>query len=258
MKKKKTASNRMLMIGILLVVIALIGILFSLWEYRREKNFYDNLSEKVCQLDGEMDDAFSDSKDTSQWKPEKEVDFSYLKEQNPDIIGWIYFGEGNVIDYPILYAEDNATYLRKDLYGDYSISGSVFLEAGNNPDFSDKHSILYGHNMKNRTMFGSLRNYKSDESYYQKYPDFTILTPTKAYHYRIFSYHDVSETDTVYTIGYAETDTFQDFIDDLVKKSYLDTGIHPQKTDQIMTLSTCSTKGKRFVLHAVLEDVYVE
>ena len=124
------------------------------------------------------------------------------------------------------------------------------MEGMNTPDFQDYHTILYGHNMKNLSMFGSLKKYKT-EDFYKDHHFFTIYTSECAYRYQIFAYYDVPETDEVYTVGFAPDETFQKFIDKMKQKSYDDTGVNVTKDDHIMTLSTCSTTGKRFVVHAV-------
>ena len=98
--------------------------------------------------------------------------------------------------------------------------------------------------------FGSLKKYKT-EDFYKDHQFFTIYTSECAYRYQIFAYYDVPETDEVYTVGFAPDETFQKFIDKMKQKSYDDTGVNVTKDDHIMTLSTCSTTGKRFVVHAV-------
>ena len=116
--------------------------------------------------------------------------------------------------------------------------------------FTDPNTVIYGHNMKNLSMFGSLKKYKT-EDFYKDHQFFTIYTSECAYRYQIFAYYDVPETDEVYTVGFAPDETFQKFIDKMKQKSYDDTGVNVTKDDHIMTLSTCSTTGKRFVVHAV-------
>ena len=84
-------------------------------------------------------------------------------------MAWLRFDNYNDvhISYPVLYSGDDETYLRSDIYGNYHIAGCIFLEGMNQPDFSDYHSIIYGHNMRNTTMFGDLKRYKNDEGFYE-------------------------------------------------------------------------------------------
>jgi sortase B len=123
----------------------------------------------------------------------------------------------------------------------------------NQPDFSDYHTIIYGHNMKNGTMFGSLKKYRNEDNFWENNQYFTIYTEDTVYRYQIFSYYNVSDTSNIYTVGFGPGEEFQQFIDGMVASSYENTGISPQSDNHIVTLSTCTSAGddKRFVIHAV-------
>ena len=83
------------------------------------------------------------------------VDFSLLKQENEDIVGWIYC-EGTPISYPVVQSGDNQYYLHRLINGEYNIAGSIFMDYRNNAELEDNNTIIYGHNMKNNTMFGYL------------------------------------------------------------------------------------------------------
>ena len=176
-------------------------------------------------------------------------DFGQLHEQNQDIYAWIVV-PGTQVDYPLLQSETDNYYLDYNLDHSKGYPGCIYTNQCNRKDFSDYNTVLYGHNMKNLSMFGSLKKYKT-EDFYKDHQFFTIYTSECAYRYQIFAYYDVPETDEVYTVGFAPDETFQKFIDKMKQKSYDDTGVNVTKDDHIMTLSTCSTTGKRFVVHAV-------
>ena len=176
-------------------------------------------------------------------------DFGQLHEQNEDIYAWIVV-PGTQVDYPLLQSGTDNYYLDYNLDHSKGYPGCIYTNQCNRKDFSDYNTVLYGHNMKNLSMFGSLKKYKT-EDFYKDHQFFTIYTSECAYRYQIFAYYDVPETDEVYTVGFAPDDTFQKFIDKMKQKSYDDTGVNVTKDDHIMTLSTCSTTGKRFVVHAV-------
>ncbi|MCD8216929.1 MAG: class B sortase, partial [Clostridiales bacterium] len=186
------------------------------------------------------------------------IDFDSLKAINADVIGWLRFDdtESVPVDYPILYGETNDIYLHTNLYGESYSAGSIFLEAANSPDFSDYYNIIYGHNMKNGSMFGSLKKYRREVDFYESNPYFTIYTETTAYRYQIFSYEEVKDDSEIYTVGYAPDEIYQSLIDTMVAGSMENTGITPDCNDRIVTLSTCTSTGDnyRFVLHAVLVD----
>lgn len=151
--------------------------------------------------------------------------------------------------------KDNEKYLRKDIHGNEHIAGSIFLEGLNQSDFSDLYNIIYGHNMNNGSMFGSLKKYK-DEGFWKKNQYFTVYTESTAYRYQIFSYENAIVGSNVYKVGYQPGEEYQTFIDEMVKNSDFDTGIRSKSSNKILTLSTCTGNGysKRFAVHAVCID----
>ena len=98
-------------------------------------------------------------------------------------------------------------------------------------------------------MFGKLRNYKKKD-FYNGNENFTITTLNNTYEYEIFSYYDISEESDIYTIWYTPDDEFATMISKMKQRSYYETNVEVSKDDQIVTLSTCSSEGNRFVIHA--------
>lgn len=183
------------------------------------------------------------------------VDFERLKERNPDVVGWIFFENEN-ISYPILYSGDNVRYLRKTLDGKNASAGSIFLEGDNTPDFEDSRSVVYGHNMKNLSMFGKLKYYR-EEDYYEDHQYFQILVEGIVYRYRIFSCFDVSETETeMCRVDFTPDKEFSEFIATLQKRSIKDTEIEVDREDKVVTLLTCYVTGRRTLVNAVRVDSY--
>ena len=88
-----------------------------------------------------------------------QVDFEALRQQNPDIIAWIYSTD-TPINYPVVQSEDNSYYLRRLIDGTRNTAGTIFADFRNAPDFSDRNTLVYGHNMKNNPMFGTLSEYR--------------------------------------------------------------------------------------------------
>ena len=191
------------------------------------------------------------------WATDVKVEFDKLKAENPDVIGWIRFDNQDElgINYPILYSGDNEKYLRTDLHGNSHIAGCIFLEGLNKSDFSDYYNIIYGHNMNDGSMFGSLKKYK-DDGFWKKNQYFTVYSETTAYRYRIFSYEDAVNGGDVYKVGYQPGEEYQKFINQMIKDSDVDTGVNPQTSNKILTLSTCTGNGysKRLAIHAVCVD----
>lgn len=165
------------------------------------------------------------------------------------------YEDENLWNYPILYSGDNQKYLRTDLHGNSHIAGCIFLEGLNKSDFSDYYNIIYGHNMNDGSMFGSLKKYK-DDGFWKENQYFTVYSETTAYRYRIFSYEDAVNGGDVYKVGYQPGEEYQKFIDQMIKDSDVDTGVKPQTSNKILTLSTCTGNGysKRLAIHAVCID----
>ena len=171
-----------------------------------------------------------------------------LQQENADVIGWIRFDNLDV-SYPVMQCEDNEFYLKHTFKKESNPAGSIFREAANTRDFEDCHTILYGHNMKNLSMFGILKKYKT-ENFYEENPYFTIYTTEHVYRYQIFAYYDIAMDADLYTIGFKPDEVFQDFVEKMRRRSYYDTGVDVNEKDKVLTLSTCSTKGNRFVVNA--------
>lgn len=112
-------------------------------------------------------------------KPDKNAkdgpNFDELRALNGDVVGWITVN-GTNIDYPILQGKTNSTYMNKDVYGKFSLAGSIFLDVRNKSDFSDPYSLIYGHNMDEHQMFGDLALFK-DKDFFEKNTKATLMVP---------------------------------------------------------------------------------
>ena len=255
---KKKSSYRWLIwiiLAVVLIGVALMHILppyIDRWKSARD---YDKLAEEYVNDESEPDDGKQKKKDW--WATDVKVEFDKLKAENPDVIGWIRFDNQDElgINYPILYSGDNQKYLRTDLHGNSHIAGCIFLEGLNKSDFSDYYNIICGHNMNDGSMFGSLKKYK-DDGFWKENQYFTVYSETTAYRYRIFSYEDAVNGGDVYKVGYQPGEEYQKFIDQMIKDSDVDTGVKPQTSNKILTLSTCTGNGysKRLAIHAVCID----
>lgn len=183
-----------------------------------------------------------------------DIELDKLMEAYPEMIGWVYF-EDSHISYPIMQSEDNEKYSKLDYMGEGASTGAIFLDYRSAADFTDANSIVYGHNMKDGTMFGSLREYRKDPAYYNDHMYFQIITPQKAYRYLIFEYMDVPETYILYDYV---SDAALEFVKDAEHvriKSYMDSEIPVNKDSKVVTLSTCTKKDDlQFVVLGVLVE----
>lgn len=249
--KKKTLPITQILGGVL-VLGAAIYIGSVLFSYHESDSEYDALEKTVF---ADAKNAGVDTADTKVGTVELTSEekailegIAELHAENPDVIGWIKF-DNLELSYPIMQGDDNDYYLNHTFSGEVNAAGSIFMEAANNADFNDSHTIIYGHNMKNKSMFGSLKTYKT-EDFYPGNEFFTVYTLDKVYRYRIFAYYDISMNGEIYNISFQPGEEFQKIIDNMCRRSYYDTKVRPDSTDKIMTLSTCSTEGNRFVMNA--------
>lgn len=182
------------------------------------------------------------------------VDFTSLEEINPDIIAWIYF-ENIDINYPVVQGEDDDFYLHHDFYKEKSTSGCIFMDTQATPDFLSFNSFLYGHNMKNKTMFAKLNQF-TDESFYQENKTFLIYTPAKTRRYEIYSCYPAELGWDSFTYQFEKKEDYAAWQNTVKKRSLYDTGIVPDPSQPTVTLMTCTPKGSnyRFLVHARLMD----
>lgn len=259
-KGKKTGKGKRQKKSILLIFVALVMIGAALWnilpdylDRLRSAQTYEKLQDAYVDVSPEPDQK----KKKDWWLTDVKVAFDELKEENPEIVAWIRSDdpESTRIDYPVLYSGDNEKYLRSDLYGESHIAGSIFLEGLNEPDFSDYYTIIYGHNMNDGSMFGTLKKYQ-DKAFWEENQYFTLYTEGMAYRYRIFACQEAVNGGDVYKIGYEPGEEYQAFLDGLAADSLVDTGIRPDSSHKTMTLSTCTASGysRRFAVHAYCVD----
>lgn len=260
MKKK-------LITTILLFGFAGIGI-FAGWkiyeqqsEYQSGESAYDSLEQYVIVPDpvpsgtnqinppAESEETMATDENDTIWP---EVDFAALQAINPDIVGWLYI-EGTEINYPVVQGDDNDYYLRHLFDGTYNSSGCLFLDSRNTSDFTDTHSIIYGHHMKNGKMFAVLDGYKSQE-FYDAHSEAMLLTPNGNFKLRFFAGYVASVEDDAWQLGFTLRE-FDNWLSASAEKSCFECNIIPAVTDRILTLSTCSYEfdNARFVLIGILK-----
>ena len=169
------------------------------------------------------------------------INITALKETNEDVLGWIRIPDTK-IDYPLMQGDDNDFYLEHTWQTEPKSVGSIFLEHLNSPDLTDFNTIVYGHNMRNDSMFGQLDNY-SHEEFWKTHPYVYIATEAGVFRYEVFAFFQPAIDSATYTMNPQRDDTKQEFINFSLESNWLDTGIVPPITDRILTLSTCTGRG---------------
>lgn len=184
-----------------------------------------------------------------------QVDFDSLLALNGDVFGWIYC-EDTVINYPVAWGRDNDYYLRRDYLGNYGTGGTIFSDAGNIKGVVDSNIILYGHNMRNHTMFASLGEWKEQE-FYEEHPVMWLLTPEQDYRIDLFSCYVTDAESETYTIYRGADEEFIEYLQSAQDQSVIITPVELDPQDHYVVLSTCeySFHNARTVIHGRLVPV---
>lgn len=180
-----------------------------------------------------------------------DVDFEKLRQMNPDVIGWIEVEALPDISYPIVQAKNNDYYLHRTFKKKDNYAGSIFADCVNAADFSDCNTIIYGHNMKNGSMFGNLNQLCENEKY-KKSRYLWICTTEGKRRYEIFSMQYADVDSETYTLYDKHDDAFGNYLNIMERKSEINMRAkNLDKDDSIVTLSTCTSNDRvRFVVQA--------
>lgn len=235
--KRKVITALQVVIGVL-VVAGLAWLAFKLVGYNQAQQIYRDIETAYAsETDGSPDGESASP-----------IDFASLQEQYPGIVAWLKMDDVD-ISYPIVQGADNDYYLSHDPSGQGNIAGSIFADYRTKSLDTDLHAIVYGHNMRDESMFGQLDEYVSEDFYNRGTGAFTLYTPEGAYRYKIFAANIVDPTDDTYQVGFNNTQVFSAFVKQLKENSMYDTGVEVAGFDHILTLSTCSDTN-RLVLSA--------
>ena len=217
----------------------------------KKKDIYDKMQETNEKLEQEIEKTESDEETV-----QIPIDFATLQQQNQDIYAWIRI-EGTVVDYPIVqHPEDNSYYLNHTVEGKKGLPGSIYTENLNKTDFTDRNTLIYGHDMKNGSMFGDLAKYK-DSAYMQEHGQIVIYTAEHIYTYQVFAAITYDNRHIMYSFDFSTEEGMQEFLDSLAAvrnmASYIDKNVAVTSADRMITLSTCTgNESQRLLVGAVL------
>ena len=166
------------------------------------------------------------------------IDFESLWEINPDVVGWIQI-DGTQIDYPILYdEEDNEKYLHTDIEGNDSVSGAIYLDADDTPDFTSLHNVIYGHHMKNGNMFKDVVKYK-EQDFFDAHRDITIYLPEEEIQLKAFACTYTEPDGIRRKTQFKTQEEFQAYVKGMTENA--DISEEPEyPVEQLFSLVTCS------------------
>lgn len=267
-KKLKSHSPRYYIVETIrkvIIIVALCLFTYSSYEltniyldYEDGDEAYENMEEmfEIPNIVGEEQatdingNKIVNSKEQVAWK----YDFNALKNMNTDAVGWIK--QGNIISYPIVAGTDNEYYLEHNAAHKANKAGAIFVDYRIIGGMDAENCIIYGHNMLNNSMFGSLIKY-SNKSYYKEHPTFDIYIGDTGYRYYVFATYETDEIGDTYTYNFENKEEFQKYIDlSLAKREYDTDAGNITVDDKIITLSTCTRNNntKRYIVQLVRRE----
>ena len=170
--------------------------------------------------------------------PDSNPTLAELQAINPDVLGWLTIDDTH-IDYPVVIGETDREYVNKDVYGDFALSGSIFMDSDNARDLSDAYTLVYGHHMDNGAMFGDVVEFVNTD-YFESHPSGTLYLPNATYTIEIFACVQVDAFDSMIYDPLAQDDDVSEllhYVDEIaVQSRYI--GVQP--TDKVIGLSTCA------------------
>lgn len=267
-RKRRRRSSAPL---IFVIVLLVLGMLFAGWQlgkiflnYQRDRSAYNNLAENAV---SELAEAAQHS-DAEQAEAGDvtvrivsevpiEVDWAYLSSINSSIVGWLYC-EDTVINYPVVQSTDHQFYLTHGFDKASNTSGTLFADMDSVAGVRLSNFIIYGHNMKDKSMFGSFQNYM-DESYYEEHPTLYYLTPTVSYRIELFGCHMEEGTTDNFPTSFTSVDDYMAYINSVSSRFYWFDRDRVNTDRQMITLSTCTAgagySDARLLLHGTMIPV---
>lgn len=256
MKKRKVIALVLLGLGIL---CGAVGIM----KYIEEKNAgkeYEEIKEEVTKEVQEEPEDTPDEEEEPKTPIDVPVDFAALQQRNPDVYAWIQI-PNTAVDYPILQSStDNAYYLNHTIDREEKREGAIFTESFNTKTFEDPNTVIYGHDMKNGSMFQSIHNYM-DRSFFDTNRDITIYMPDQILHYKIFAAYLTDNKHLLMNYNFWNQEEYKQYLDSIFSKrdmnAFVDTSMEVTNEDKIITLSTCyaGISTQRYLVQAVLVSI---
>lgn len=248
-----------MLVLILMVIVSGIGVITRYLQDKRAEEEYRRLAELAKQTTEATTEVPTEAPtEPQETEPETEayispIDFEALAEVNPDVVGWIKIPDTNV-DYPIVQTDNNDTYLHTSFEGEESVAGAVYLDFESDKDMMGFNNILYGHNMKNGSMFKDIVKYK-EQSYFDEHKYFEIYTPERTIHLKAISCYYAKAEPIVRKTRFKTRESYEAFIKEMIKPcAWYEMPEFP--IDSLYTLVTCSyeVNDARTILYAVEVD----
>lgn len=167
-----------------------------------------------------------------------EVDHEALAAMNGDYACWLY-APGTQIDYPVVHGEDNSRYLSTLFNGEKNASGTLFIDYRNLADFADPNTLIYGHHMRNDSMFGQINDYQ-EQAFYAAHPYMLVMSGKEIAVIEVLAGYTTSSSDHCYDIAISDEEDMEAFVETARGKSDFTSGVEVSGSDRLVTLSTCA------------------
>ena len=242
--KKNIITTIMLIFFSILLVISSIEIIKWYKNNKENENIQEDISEAITIEEVQEDDQQEEN--TSKYK----VDFEKLKQKNEDTVGWLKV-EGTEVEYVVVQSTNNKYYLDRNFEQKFNSAGWIYADYKNKLDGTDKNIVIYGHNRRDGSMFGTLKNILKKDWYSKKENrKVTFITEKEEAIYEVFSVYKIEVEDYYITTNFKNKE-FSKFIKTIKERSIKDFDVKVTEKDSILTLSTCDNDNKyRIVLHA--------
>lgn len=247
---------RKVLIAILLLAALSSGFLVLMEHLARMRaeQEYEKLAEMVQTTEAKTEEQAQEETPEPEEEYQSPIDFAMLESMNSDTVGWIQVPD-TPIDYPIVQGEDNDKYLHTDFEGKESVGGAIFLDFESDPDLKGRNNILYGHHMKNGSMFKALVNYK-DQEYFESHPYFTIYTPEEEIRLRVIAAYYGDADPQARRTRFSTEEDFDEFVDKMTSKCPFRIELEGE-IDSLYSLITCSYEfddARTFVFAAPADE----
>ncbi len=255
--KKKQQKKRTIKKVIIIVVVLAVLVCAGFFGYRYYQNY--KYQESLKQHEETFDSLRQEKNTDNDGKAVIEGtspthDFNSYWKQNKDIYAFVTV-DGTGVDYPILQNEEDNYYLMRNLDGSEGYPGCIYTNRINSMQFDDYLTVIYGHNMKNKTMFGSLHNF-DDEDFCKTHTEFTIETPEELLTYRIFAVVNFTDDNITYYLDPKDPSSVSTFVNSIKTESagrqpdYIDDSVEISDSDHLVVLATCIGKepDRRFLV----------
>ena len=248
MRRKKNKKYKKAILNLILYIILLSILIYSgikIFKWYKDKTNNNKIAEQIKST------VIVEEKNEDENKDEYTVDFNKLKEQNNETIAWLKVNNTNV-EYPVVKGTNNSFYLNHSFDKSSNSAGWIFADCRNKFDNTDKNIVIYGHNMRDGSMFGSMLNILNSKWYEnEENTNITLYTENEKSIYKVFSVYKIKNEDYYIKTEFKNDNEFEGFIKNLKKRSIKDFNVDVSKDDNILTLSTCANNNKyRVVLHA--------